>query len=162
MTSLDVYWGNGLVQLTWVPMTTLPFAEKITSAHGFCFYQNQVMLVYLKKRGWDLPGGHVEKGETPKAAFQRECFEEGYVSGDCTLLGCIKVNHEKNSAWNETSPYPKIGYQAFYRMNVSTLHPFSGHFEATKRTFVDPNQYGGWHHGWHRVYASALTEALRF
>lgn len=51
MTSLDVYWGNGLVQLTWVPMTTLPFAEKITSAHGFCFYQNQVMLVYLKKRG---------------------------------------------------------------------------------------------------------------
>lgn len=148
------------MQLTWLPMTTLLSTKKVTSAHGFCFYQGNVMLVKLKNRGWDLPGGHVEANETPEDAFKRECMEEGYVSGNCTLLGCIEVNHEHNVTWNETSPYPKIGYQAFYRMDVTDVHFFNAQFEATERTFVDPQVYPEWHHGWHGVYEAILNQAV--
>ncbi|MFS0788324.1 NUDIX domain-containing protein [Shouchella sp. 1P09AA] len=102
------------MQLTWLPMNSLPSTKDVTSAHGFCFYQDKVMLVHLIHRGWDLPGGHINKGESPEDAFRRECMEEGYVTGECTLLGCVEVNHVHNVNWNETSPYPQIGYQAFH------------------------------------------------
>lgn len=32
-----------------------------------------------------MPGGHIEKGETPEQTLLREAMEEGYVTGN-TLL----------------------------------------------------------------------------
>ena len=43
-------------------------------------------------------------------------MEEGYVQGKCKLLGYIIVDHNDNPKWNKESPYPKVGYQVFYRM----------------------------------------------
>lgn len=35
-----------------------------------------IVLTRHKKRGWEIPGGKVEPGETPEAAAHRELFEE--------------------------------------------------------------------------------------
>ncbi|MFP3362029.1 NUDIX domain-containing protein, partial [Planococcus sp. SIMBA_143] len=74
--------------------------------------------------GWDFPGGHIEEGETPEECVKREAYEEGYVSGSCSLLGYIIVDHSENPNWNEDSPYPKVGYQVFYCMDIDHLHDF--------------------------------------
>jgi 8-oxo-dGTP diphosphatase len=43
-------------------------------------------------RGWTLPGGGLESGESPLAALEREVYEEtGYVVSPGTLVGVYSV-----------------------------------------------------------------------
>lgn len=160
MTVTYANWG-GKVKLSWFPGTDLPERKLITSVHGFCFYNKQLLMVDLDDRGWDFPGGHIENGETPEECFKREAMEEGYVEGDCALLGVIEVNHFENENWSETSPYPKVGYQVFYRMDIKKLHPFKGEHEASRRTFIDVKKFAHYFQGWNEIHQSILEEAIK-
>lgn len=159
MTSTYVDWGGHKLRLTWKRSNSLPNQDLITSVHGFCFRNEELMMVDLDDRGWDFPGGHIEAGETAEACFNREAMEEGYVDGDCKLLGYVEVNHSENPLWNQQSPYPKIGYQVFYRMNIMKMHPFKAEFESLKRIFIKPEQVSDYYKKWHTVYEEILQDA---
>lgn len=160
MTGITVDWGGHMVNLSWMP-DLLPERSLITSAHGFCFRNNKLLMVNLHDRGWDFPGGHIEKGETAEMCFKREAMEEGYVEGDCTLLGSIEVNHSENSLWNESSLYPKVGFQVFYMMDIRVLRRFEAGFESSERTFINPEDVAQYYKGWHAVYEEILEYAKR-
>ncbi|MBZ5201091.1 NUDIX domain-containing protein [Planomicrobium chinense] len=160
MAETYVNWGNGKVKLTWERGDALPPRQLITSVHGFCFYQKQLLLVKLKHRGWDFPGGHIEEGETPERCFQREALEEGYATGKCQLLGWVVVDHGENPNWDKTSPYPKVGYQVYYRMEIEALHPFGAEFESVERQFISPEEISNYYHGgWRDFYQEILDAA---
>ncbi|WP_042149548.1 NUDIX hydrolase [Paucisalibacillus sp. EB02] len=136
MVSNYATWDDGIIKLTW-KQDYMPPVDLITSVHGICFYNEKVLLVDLNHRGWDIPGGHMEEGETPEQCFKREAFEEGYVEGNCMLLGAVEVDHHENPNWDESSKYPFVGYQLFYRMDVRAVLPFEAQFEADRRIFVE-------------------------
>ena len=159
MTTTYVDWGGHKLQLTWKHDKLLPDRELITSVHGFCFREEKLLMVDLDDRGWDFPGGHIELGETAEACFKREAMEEGYVEGDCILLGVLEVNHNENPLWNDQSPYPKIGYQVFYRMDITKLHSFEAAFESTRRKFIHPEDVSNYYIGWHAAYERILSDA---
>ena len=39
-------------------------------------YRNGVVLLLKNEDGWDLPGGHIQQGENPLSALEREVYEE--------------------------------------------------------------------------------------
>lgn len=113
--------------------------NKVTSVHGICFYQGNVLLVHVDGRGFNFPGGHIEKVETPEEAFHREAFEECYVKGPINYIGDIEVSHEENPLYNAESKYPFIG-KMFYRMDIQESLPFLREYETLSRIWVEPEQ----------------------
>ncbi|MFD1020831.1 NUDIX domain-containing protein [Thalassobacillus hwangdonensis] len=156
-----VNWGSDHVKLTWKPSSTLPNRNLITSVHGICFSEDQVMLVHLKDRGWDLPGGRIKETESPEQCLKREVMEEGYVSGEASLLGYIIVDHTENQNWKADYPYPKIGFQVFYRMDISEVHTFEAENESITRVFIDKEKVAEHHHEWNVIYEAILDEATK-
>ena len=159
MTTKYVNWGEEVVKLTWKYDKVLPPERFITSVHGFCFKDDRLLLVNLNHRGWDFPGGHIEFQESPEECMKREAYEEGYVTGRCFPLGYIEVDHSENQHWDENSPYPKVGYQVFYRMNIEQLHNFQAKYESTERKFINPDEFNKHYHDWNELHQEILDFA---
>ena len=160
MNALQVQWGESVVKLSFEKSLVLPPAHLITSAHGFCIYEGKLLMVDLNDRGWDFPGGHIEVNETPEDCFKREALEEGYVEGNCTLLGAIKVDHSDNPMWTESSRYPKIGYQVFYKMDITKFHPFLAEHESSRRQLIIPSEAAKYHKGWNGLFEYMIQSLL--
>lgn len=156
-----VHWGQDKVKLHWNGESPLPSDGVVTSVHGFCFYQNQLLLVDLKKRGWDFPGGHVEKGELPKDCLAREVMEEGYVKGASQFIGSLTVDHRDNPNWSQHRSYPEVGYQLFYHMKITEVLPFKARHESGDRRFVNPAHVKLYYKEWNEVYQAILDAALK-
>lgn len=158
-TTTYVTWGQSRVKLTWTATKSLPQHEFITSVHGLCFHDDQLLLVDIKNRGWHFPCGHIEANETPEECFKREVMEEGCVEGVCSYLGYVEVDHSDNPNWNSDSPYPLIGYQVLYRMDITRILPFEAIFESAQRMFIEPSNAATHCKDWHEVYDSILMSA---
>lgn len=57
-------------------------------------YNGKYVFSYNKKRnGWEIPGGHIEKGETWQEAAKREMFEEtGATKINVTPISIYKIS----------------------------------------------------------------------
>lgn len=66
--------GGGVIRLTF----DLEHADVEAAKHVLIFpnYNHRLLMVHHQTRGWELPGGKVEKGEHPMAAAVREVYEE--------------------------------------------------------------------------------------
>lgn len=60
----------------------------------FPFYGDRVVLADIVSRGWCIPSGHIEAGETPEEAVRREATEEaGITLGSIAYLGWFVLVH---------------------------------------------------------------------
>ncbi|MBQ9490546.1 MAG: NUDIX domain-containing protein [Lachnospiraceae bacterium] len=74
----------------WLEKKALP--NHIVSACGLVYQEGLVLLVKNPKRGWELPGGTMEQGETIAEALKREIFEESGVHCEPVHLTGIYQN----------------------------------------------------------------------
>ncbi|WP_102691326.1 NUDIX domain-containing protein [Rummeliibacillus pycnus] len=140
MKTITVDWDGQKVKLTWLPQYPLQHQDIITSVHAICFQNDKVLLSKIKKRGFNYPGGHIEKGESPEEALHREVYEEAYVKGEITYLGVLEVNHKENHFFNTRGKYPIMSYQVFYRMDINTCDSFLRENESVARIWVEPSE----------------------
>lgn len=67
-----------------------PFASLIVPWHN-----DRIVFVNVKNRGWCIPSGHVEPGESPDQTARREAKEEAGINlTNLTLLGVYKLSKD--------------------------------------------------------------------
>lgn len=159
MTTLQTTWGTHPVTLTWVPASAAPEGYTVTSTHGFCFHEDKVVMVNLESRGWDFPGGHMEAGETPEGCFAREAMEEACISGTARILGYILVDN-RNDPTHDSSKYPDVGCQVYYRMDVEEFLPFVQDFESSERALFPAEEVPAKHESWNIINQEILNAAV--
>ena len=72
---------------------TPPSNGPVTAAFVFVLVEDLVCAVDVTKRGWDIPGGHVEPGEDSVAAVRREMLEEAGVDVPADALQMVGYLH---------------------------------------------------------------------
>ncbi len=74
----DVHWLPVPNECLEIVTEISPPRNLITTAFGLIVHEEKLLLANLY-RGWDIPGGHVEKGEDPSDTVYREVLEETRV-----------------------------------------------------------------------------------
>ena len=55
---------------------------------------------HRRRSAWEIPGGHLEPGETPRQAAERELWEETGVT-QAELLSLIHISRIRNIKWED-------------------------------------------------------------
>lgn len=134
----DIDWLPKPNEAQYILDSVLPPRDLITAAFGFLFDGDCFLMTRLVERGWDVPGGHAEPGETPLQTMQREVYEETRVQF-CSvgLLGYQKILVHRAKPPGYRYPYP-VSYQVFYWGQVAAQEPFVPTEEVAGRGLFPP------------------------
>jgi len=98
----SVYWEAMGATAEFLPGDELPPASEghIWAVLVFLFYGDKIVLADIAGRGYCIPSGKVEQGETISVAAEREVFEEvgGRLKEDALwLIGCYKLTSKSRA-----------------------------------------------------------------
>ncbi|MDO8659321.1 MAG: NUDIX domain-containing protein [Candidatus Parcubacteria bacterium] len=135
------FWIETQNKLTFVLSKNLPKKIKMTAVKCVIFRGNKILMTKVP-RGWDIPTGHIEKGETPEEAIKREVMEEtGTVLKKFHLLGYLHSVKVKENEKNKK--YPKISaIPVFVADKFTVQKKFEKLLEATDRKFFKISKDG--------------------
>ncbi|CAN5705558.1 hypothetical protein BH10CHL1_BH10CHL1_16920 [soil metagenome] len=142
---------------------TLPPIALVSTALGLFFDGNRLLMTRLQSRGWDIPGGHIEPGETPEQTVRRETYEETGARLDKIAVFShqkLIVHAPKPSGYHY--PHP-ISYQVFYGGSIAALDPFTETSEAAERALFAPQEVHqlAWVQRHRALYTVALALATK-
>ncbi len=137
-TGYNIHWLPQPNEISLILDENLPPRHLITSAVALAFHEGTFLMTNLHQRGWDIPGGHIDPGETPEETMRREVMEEAAVElGPMRLFGYqrIRLLGEVPAGYRYPAP---ASYQVFYIGQVTTILPFAPTTEASDRAFFTP------------------------
>ncbi len=115
----------------------MPPVDICGTAFTFAFMEDKLLMTRLIKRGWDIPGGHIEPGESPEQAVIRETMEETQVVVEPLELVGVQELEVFGSLPRDGWTTP-LNTQLFYFCRVVEILPFVATQETTERDFLPP------------------------
>ncbi len=144
----DVGDGHMVTFVQLGPEFTPPF-EQVTSVSVVPFADDGRIVAALLRRGVDLPGGHVQEGETSvEQVARREAMEEaGIVLRDIRTALVIQSDYYGIAPENLT-------YMVMVAARIDAYHAFVPDEESNGRVMLDVEEFL-------RRYTAGDTEAMR-
>lgn len=133
------------VTLTPVPKDFIPPFEQVTSVGVIAFTREGKVAVTLQSRGFDIPGGHVQRGDRSlEETARREALEEARVTlGKVEYLGALRSNY-----------YSEPTYIVLMAAMVEQVLPFAPSPDHRLRLFLTPEQFAS-------VYSAGDRERMQ-
>lgn len=133
---LEGNWGD--TKWEFIISSYLPDTKLCSAVFGLPKVSNGFVLTRTK-RGWELPGGHIEKGESIKEALLREISEEtGFLVEKAILFGYRKIITKK-PLFNRNGkqyPFPVSYIPHFVVSSDSELQEYSGEEVLERKVFT--------------------------
>lgn len=146
-----------------------------TSVFGVVTYQSKLVVVKHARRGWELPGGHIEPGEDPLRGLKRELLEEaGFVfdQQDSAYFGHKKVTLPKpvpHRSGEGFYPFPH-SYLPYYvvvaneKMAVQLADDIAEvavvSFDTARKLFTESAQHTGVNHSHDQIVIHCIQHGL--
>ena len=156
----DIAWLPPDTEIFIIKSEKLPPIELVTSVCTLCFSGNKLLMIKHDERGWDIPGGHIEPGESLEEALRREVLEEaGATLSECKCFAHFKFQLNGPKPPDFKYPYP-AGYIVLYLSKLRSLNEFKGEFETSDRALMTPKEAKKtiWVEGNLKLYEMALAE----
>lgn len=129
------FWNNQTTRVKFEIFDAAPEDAVVTACMVFVSKDGKALLT-RPDRGWGLPGGHVETGESPEECAAREVREEACVSiKNLKLAGGWKI--EKMSPGESNNKYPDLSYMLLYTAEPEEIYDFAQTHESHERHFYD-------------------------
>jgi 8-oxo-dGTP diphosphatase len=117
----------------------------------FPFYGDRVALADIATRGWCIPSGHVEPGETPEEAVRREALEEaGVVLGETLCLGYFVLRSAEDDS---------VRFAPTYIADVRALEDIPPGSESRGRQLVPVEEIADLYFSWDALLAAVFEYA---
>jgi len=124
----------------WILSQEPPTLTLSTSALALIFDADQLLMTQLATRDWDIPGGHIEEGETSQQAVVRELYEETCcVARMLAPFAYQKITIHADVPADYKYPYP-TSYQIIFIGEIEQLDPFIATEEALQRRLLSLNE----------------------
>lgn len=147
-TQKDIYWLPKVLEpeIETYLSDELPPLELCASVQAFVFKDGAFLQTDLREgerdiRRLDIPGGHMDPGETPEEAVVRETFEETGVHVDNPRLVAYKkivANGPKPEEYKYLYP---ISHMLFYVCDFVEETDFDGNDDTHGRVWLQAGEY---------------------
>lgn len=146
-TIKDLHWIDGQNNTVETYLSDeMPDTSLCTASYAVVFKDGNLLQTELKEserpeRRLDIPGGHIDEGETPDQTAIRETYEEtGVVVKNPRLIGYIKITTHAPKPENSRYPYP-TGYMTYYLCDIEREDEFAENDECYGRVWLSSNEF---------------------